>query len=113
MSGDTAGNAAGLKHCLVAVDTPDGPRLCTVALAGADDLEVALQRARALLGEQAGDWQHGAVGVWGRLKARSAIPADGDRIELYRALALDPRQRRRQRARATRGAARPLNSPGR
>jgi len=101
------------KHCLVAVDAPGGPRLCTVTLASADDLEAALQRARAVLGEGAGDWQHGAVGIWGRLKARSAIPADGDRIELYRALSLDPRQRRRQRACAARDAVRPLNSPGR
>jgi hypothetical protein len=106
------------KVCLVAVDTARGPHLCVVQLAGADDLEVALQCARRQLGQHPGergiDWQGAAVGIWGQLRTRSAIPADGDRIELYRPLGLDPRQRRRQRARAAaRPAPGPLNSRAR
>jgi putative ubiquitin-RnfH superfamily antitoxin RatB of RatAB toxin-antitoxin module len=90
----------------VAVDTPGGAVLCTVQLAPTDDLAVALQYARAQLGTQVADWPDGVVGIWGQARPRSAIPADGDRIELYRALSLDPRQRRRQRARALKPPAR-------
>jgi len=87
------------KRCLVAVDTPAGPLLCEVLLAANDDIDAALQCARTKLGEGAADW-HGAVGIWGQCQARAVIPADGDRIELYRPLSADPRQRRRQRARS-------------
>jgi len=39
------------------------------------------------------------VGVFGK-RVRADTPlADGDRVEIYRALALDPKERRRQRAR--------------
>ncbi len=103
--------------CLVAVDLPDGPRLCSVQLAPPADLEAALQAARLQIGEGGIDWQSGCVGIWGQVRPRSTILADGDRIELYRPLALDPRQRRRQRARAATRVRTPatgkLNSPAR
>ena len=88
------------KHCLVAVDTLAGPLLCEVQLAADDDIEAALQCARRKLGEGATDWQGALVGIWGHCQVRAAIPADGARIELYRPLSADPRQRRRQRARS-------------
>ena len=40
-----------------------------------------------------------SVGVFGRRVRADAPLADGDRVEIYRALALDPKERRRQRAR--------------
>jgi putative ubiquitin-RnfH superfamily antitoxin RatB of RatAB toxin-antitoxin module len=40
-----------------------------------------------------------AVGVFGKRVAPDTPLADGDRVEIYRPLALDPRERRRQRAR--------------
>ncbi|MGB8692158.1 MAG: RnfH family protein [Steroidobacteraceae bacterium] len=88
------------KRCLVAVDTPAGPLLCEVQLAASDPVDAALQAARNALGESGADWQGALVGIWGQCQARTAIPADGDRIELYRPLSADPRQRRRQRARS-------------
>jgi len=39
-----------------------------------------------------------AVGIWGRLVERSDMVRDGDRVELYRPLAMDPRDARRLRA---------------
>ena len=39
-----------------------------------------------------------AVGVFGKRVAPDAPLADGDRVEIYRPLALDPKERRRQRA---------------
>jgi len=40
-----------------------------------------------------------AVGIWGKLVGRDHTVRDGDRIELYRALQIDPREARRQLAR--------------
>jgi len=39
-----------------------------------------------------------AVGIWGRPVQRSDIVRDGDRVELYRPLTMDPREARRLRA---------------
>jgi putative ubiquitin-RnfH superfamily antitoxin RatB of RatAB toxin-antitoxin module len=91
-----------VKSCVVAVDLPEGPRLCTVQLAATADIDAALQAARSLILTEGIDWQSGTVGIWGQLKTRATVPVDGDRIELYRPLRVDPRQRRRERARAAR-----------
>ena len=39
-----------------------------------------------------------AVGIWGKPCARSRVLSDGDRIEIYRNLPLDPRDARRRLA---------------
>jgi putative ubiquitin-RnfH superfamily antitoxin RatB of RatAB toxin-antitoxin module len=39
-----------------------------------------------------------AIGIFGRAVAAAAPLRDGDRIELYRSLKIDPRQARRRRA---------------
>jgi uncharacterized protein len=41
-----------------------------------------------------------AVGVWGRIVALDALLNDGDRVELYRVLQVDPKEARRLRYRA-------------
>ena len=43
--------------------------------------------------------QADAVGVFGKRVRPDTPLADGDRVEIYRPLALDPKERRRQRAR--------------
>ena len=43
------------------------------------------------------------VGIWGKQVARETAVRQGDRIELYRPLEIDPREARRQRARAGEG----------
>ena len=40
-----------------------------------------------------------AIGVFGKRVAPDTPLADGDRVEIYRPLALDPKERRRRRAR--------------
>lgn len=40
------------------------------------------------------------VGIWGRVVARDTRVQDGDRIELYRPLVIEPREARRLRAKA-------------
>jgi putative ubiquitin-RnfH superfamily antitoxin RatB of RatAB toxin-antitoxin module len=47
-------------------------------------------------------WDCAPVGVFGEIRGRDYIPGDGDRIELYRPLKNDPRERRRARVNAGR-----------
>ena len=44
------------------------------------------------------DFKKATVGIWGQPVRRSQVLQDGDRIEVYRPLAMDPREARRQRA---------------
>jgi putative ubiquitin-RnfH superfamily antitoxin RatB of RatAB toxin-antitoxin module len=46
------------------------------------------------------------IGIWGRASAPDTVLADGDRVEIYRPLAMDPNEARRLRARNLRTAAR-------
>ena len=48
---------------------------------------------------RAADVKADAVGVFGKRVNLNARLADGDRVEVYRPLVLDPKERRRQRAR--------------
>jgi putative ubiquitin-RnfH superfamily antitoxin RatB of RatAB toxin-antitoxin module len=43
---------------------------------------------------QAADW---TWGVWGRAQPLTAVLRDGDRVEVYRPLTVDPKEARRQR----------------
>jgi uncharacterized protein len=103
---------AGGKHCTVVYATRERQYLWGVRLNAAASIADALAAARALaLGEDpalaAIPWESAAVGIFGEPRARHDPCADGDRIELYRPLPRDPRERRRervQRARGIRGA---------
>ena len=94
------------KRCLVVVDGRCGPLLRELQLPANATIAQALSELRTQLDagpwDLAIDWDGGAVGVWGVRCGRQMIPGDGDRIELYRPLPDDPRQRRRQRVRADR-----------
>ena len=43
-----------------------------------------------------------AVGIYGKRVAEDTVLASGDRVEVYRPLLLDPKERRRERARSRR-----------
>jgi uncharacterized protein len=94
------------KSCLFAVDIPQGPVLIALMLPAAATVTAALQQARTQLHQRgigaAIDWDGAAAGIWGVRCERDAVPRDGDRIELYRPLTADPRDRRRQRVRDAR-----------
>jgi putative ubiquitin-RnfH superfamily antitoxin RatB of RatAB toxin-antitoxin module len=47
------------------------------------------------------DLGHTAVGIFGRVVARTQALVDGDRVELYRPLCVDPKSARRHRAQAS------------
>ena len=46
------------------------------------------------------------IGIWGRACVPETVLADGDRVEVYRPLTMDPNEARRLRARNLRAAAR-------
>jgi len=92
------------KRCRLVCDTPTGIRECQLTLPDAADIAAAIEAAQKVLGEDAAAWQTAVVGIFGSVRERSHVPADGDRIELYRELLLDPRRARRDRA--ARGARR-------
>jgi putative ubiquitin-RnfH superfamily antitoxin RatB of RatAB toxin-antitoxin module len=95
-----------MKRCVVAYATPARALLWTVELAADATIADALSAARALAPRVDVPWEGAPVGIFGELRPRTAVPADGDRIEIYRNLPNDPRQERRARVRKARQAAR-------
>lgn len=92
-----------MKRCTVAFATPQRQWLWQVQLPDEATVADALVQARALSADAEVAWD-ADVGIFGELCERSAVPRDGDRIELYRPLRLDPKESRRERARARKAA---------
>ncbi len=84
------------KRCLVAYATRDRQYLWTVDLPPEATIAAALVAARLVANAEDVPWDAAPVGIFGELRERTDVPADGDRIELYRPLSNDPRQRRRE-----------------
>ncbi|MGZ5193843.1 MAG: RnfH family protein [Ramlibacter sp.] len=91
--------AARLHLTVLYSPEPRKVREWTLVLDGGSTVHHALQ-ASGLAAEFAGlDVRTAAVGIWGR-KARLAQPLrDGDRVEIYRPLTVDPKVARRERFR--------------
>jgi putative ubiquitin-RnfH superfamily antitoxin RatB of RatAB toxin-antitoxin module len=95
-----SGRAAPTKRCTVAWATRERQYLWSVELPSSARIADALAAARRMASAGVAaeiPWDSASVGVFGELRARSDPCADGDRIELYRPLRDDPRQRRRER----------------
>jgi putative ubiquitin-RnfH superfamily antitoxin RatB of RatAB toxin-antitoxin module len=96
-----------VKHCTVVFATPERQWLWQVLMPdGATVAEVLAQvRDQASLQVPGIEipWD-AAVGIFGELCDVSAVPRDGDRIELYRPLKSDPKESRRARERARKAA---------
>jgi putative ubiquitin-RnfH superfamily antitoxin RatB of RatAB toxin-antitoxin module len=91
----------GCKRCTVAFATRERQYLWRIELPTGACIAEALAAARGLAAsaELAAEipWDSATVGIFGELRSRSDGYADGDRIELYRPLERDPRERRRER----------------
>jgi putative ubiquitin-RnfH superfamily antitoxin RatB of RatAB toxin-antitoxin module len=87
-----------VKSCLVVFATPAAQWSWRVTLADQATVRDALEAARAQSGSLDVPWE-ADVGIFGELCERSAVPLDGDRIEIYRPLKADPKESRRARAR--------------
>lgn len=100
------------KLCHVVYATRATQLVWTVELTETATVAEALRVAREMAIRDVGTtvaaldipWETASVGIFGRVCARSTVPADGDRIEIYRPLAADPRERRRERVRTQRRA---------
>jgi len=92
------------KRCWVAYAAPAGEFLCRLELPVEATVADALAAARGREGERPAGlvvpWAEAPVGIFGERVSRETVFRDGDRIELYRPLALDPRARRRARVAA-------------
>lgn len=90
-------NRSAPKRCIVAYATAEQQFLWPVELPAQASIVEALAAARRAAPDVPVPWEHAAVGIFGELRDRHDVPADGDRIELYRPLTEDPRVRRRRR----------------
>jgi uncharacterized protein len=82
----------------VAYALPQRAIVKTFRLSAPATVADALARARIDPDYGAVDWDRAAVGIFGVPAARQRGLRDGDRIEIYRALAVDPKAARRARA---------------
>ena len=88
------------------VDRPGGVERRQLVLPAPASVGDAL-RASGLLGREPGLAQWPGIGVFGERCGPERLLRDGDRVEVYRALERDPKQRRRERAARRAGAAQP------
>jgi uncharacterized protein len=87
------------KHCVVAYAGHARQYLWSVDLPAQATIADAIEAARRQAPDIDVPWDGAPVGVFGELRTRAYVPADGDRIELYRPLRDDPKARRRAKAR--------------
>ena len=92
-----------MKRCTVAYATPGRQWLWVVTLPDSATVADALEQARAQAAGLDVPW-NADVGIFGELCDRAAVPRDGDRIEIYRPLKTDPKESRRERAKARKAA---------
>lgn len=86
------------KRCRLTCDTERGMYECELDVPDAATIATVLEAGRLRLSDALVDWDGATVGVFGQPHDRQFVPADGDRIEIYRRLLVDPRQSRRARA---------------
>src|SRR5690242_6262597 len=99
-------SASGRKRCVVAYATRERQYLWAVDVPTEATIADVIEAARQLADEPDVPWDTAPVGIFGEVRERSFCPAEGDRVEIYRPLQSDPRERRResvQRQRKERG----------
>ena len=96
----------GKVRCEVAYATRERQFLWTVELPQPATVADVIAAARAAANQDDVPWESAAVGVFGEPRTRTDAARDGDRVELYRPLRADPRERRREGVRKERRAAR-------
>lgn len=81
---------------------PDCAVLRAVRIAAGATLREAIERSGILADCPDIDLRRNAVGVFGRVRGLDEPVAAGDRVEIYRPLAADPKDRRRRAAKGRR-----------
>lgn len=82
----------------VAYALPDEQRILTLQVEEGCTIETAIDRSGILEIFPEIDLMKQKVGIFSKLKKLSDHVQDGDRIEIYRALLIDPKEARRNRA---------------
>ena len=82
----------------VVVATPDRQELLSLVVDAGATVAEAIAASGIASRFPALDLGALPTGIWGKLVSRQRRVADGDRIELYRPLEIDPREARRDRA---------------
>ena len=77
---------------------PDRQLLIAISLPAGSTVADAIKRSNIQASFDGHDLAAMNTGIWGRPVARDHVIEDGDRIEIYRPLEIDPREVRRQRA---------------
>jgi len=82
----------------VAYATPDSQCLLSIELAQGSDLNAAIEQSGILAKYPEIEWPGAPIGVFGKKASAQSLLKDGDRVEIYRPLRVDPKTRRRERA---------------
>lgn len=77
---------------------PEGADAVKLRIAPGATAADAVQASGILARHPEIDLAHGKLGVYGRVVAPQTRLADGDRVEVYRPLDMDPKEARRRRA---------------
>ena len=94
-------SAGRAKVCRAVIDTAQGPVECRLELPPEATVADALSALRRRFPELPIDWDQAATGIFGQQCEHQVVSLDGDRIEIYRSLPVDPRQGRRNRVAGT------------
>jgi putative ubiquitin-RnfH superfamily antitoxin RatB of RatAB toxin-antitoxin module len=94
----------GRKRCVVAYATRERQYLWAVDVALDATIADAIEAARQLADQPDVPWDTAPVGIFGEPRERTDRPEEGDRIEIYRPLNNDPRDKRRERVQRQRKA---------
>jgi hypothetical protein len=93
------------KQVTVAFALPERQWLFSVRVPLEATVAAVLEVARAQADARDSlPWDSAPVAIFGELTTRTAVPREGDRVELLRALAVDPKESRRARAQRLRAA---------
>jgi putative ubiquitin-RnfH superfamily antitoxin RatB of RatAB toxin-antitoxin module len=87
----------GRKRCVVAYATRERQYLWAVDVPADATIGDVIEAARQLADVPDVPWETAPVGIFGEPRERSDRPAEGARVELYRPLPNDPRDKRRER----------------
>ena len=82
----------------VAFALPDRQFLESIELDQGATVDDAIQRSGLVRSFPGFDFDGRQAGVWGRPVSRSYVLSEGDRVELYRSLEMEPREARRLKA---------------
>lgn len=82
----------------VAVALPERQRVVELSVAADTTVQAAIEQSGLQEKFPEIDFSTAPVGIWCREVERGQVLKEGDRVEIYRPLAIDPREARRQLA---------------